>query len=75
MHERLSRLASPPRLLRRQARTARLTDGYPALLAIARKDRQAGGLHRISAKKVSVRPPCALCLCGGIVSCMVIIIR
>jgi len=25
-------------------------------------------------KSVSVRPPCALCLCGGIVSCSVIII-
>lgn len=42
--------------------------GCQAVLPVACKDRQAGGLHRISLLKKSL---CALCLCGGIVSCKV----
>ncbi|MBN1235595.1 MAG: hypothetical protein JW999_06030 [Methanotrichaceae archaeon] len=38
------------------------------------ENRKAEAESDLSAKKVSVRPLCALCLCGGIVSCMVIII-
>ena len=43
--------------------------GLPA----ARKDRQAVDCQEFLFNKVSVRPLCALCLCGGIVSCLVII--